>query len=51
VNKKKETEKLICPKCKKQMRLWATGRTVRHYYCKNCVQSKLISKEVSNGIE
>jgi len=38
-------KKPVCPKCKEPMRLWATGKTVRHYHCKDCAQSKLVSKE------
>jgi len=42
---KKEIEKPVCPKCKKSMQLWATGKTVRHFRCDDCKQSKLVNKE------
>jgi len=45
----KEIIRPVCPKCKKPMRLWATGRTARHFHCKDCAKSKLVDKEDKNG--
>jgi ribosomal protein L37AE/L43A len=35
----------FCPKCKKQMALWATGRELRHYHCPGCCISRTEKKE------
>jgi len=32
--------KPICPKCKKEMRLYATGKELQTYICKYCGEIK-----------
>jgi len=45
---KKETNKLNCPKCKKSMKLVATGRFTRVYRCKECKYIKVVEREDVN---
>ena len=40
----------VCPKCKKPMRLWATGLIAFHYRCDDCTTIKLVEKEKHNAV-
>jgi hypothetical protein len=42
---KKKPSVFFCPKCKKQMALWSTGKELRHYHCPGCCISKVEKKE------
>lgn len=34
-----------CPQCKKPMRLIATGKTSRTFYCTSCILKKTVDRE------
>jgi len=44
---KQKTEKPICPKCGKTMRLISTGYSLETYHCRECKTNKQVEKAMA----
>lgn len=45
VKKKKQTDRLDCPKCGTPMRLMSTGSLLRTFHCSECKEVRIMKRE------